>query len=168
MAPTASITFYSLVLFLHVAAIVIAFGVTFTYPLTGPVTARMAPRHLPWLHKMQAVIGQRIIAPAGGLALLAGIYMAIDGPWDFSEWWVTVGLVILISLLALGGRFFGPSEERLAELAERDITASGEGELQFSAEYEALNKRVAVVGAAANLAILTAIFVMVMGSRGYL
>ena len=63
-------------------------------------------------------------------------------------------------LLALGGAFFGPQEIKAAELAERDIAASGEGEPKLSAEYEAVSKRIATVGAVANLLILVAIFFM--------
>ena len=59
----AQITFYGFVLFLHIAAVVVAFGVTFTYALVFSVTRKGYERHPPSLHHIQAVIGQRIIAP---------------------------------------------------------------------------------------------------------
>jgi uncharacterized membrane protein len=163
----ASITFYSLVVAVHVIAVVVAFGVTFTYPLIVPLTKRTAPRNMPWLHRMQVAIGQRIIAPVGGLILLAGIYLALKSPvYDFSDWWVGVGLVVIVVLLAMGGMFFSPNEAKLAELAERDIAASGDGEPAFSPEYEALLSRVGMVGALSSLSVLVAIVVMVLGARG--
>lgn len=156
--PTA-ILFYDVVLFVHIAAILIAFGVTFAYPLIDRLVATQYPRSLPAVHRAQAAVGQKIIAPAGGVALLAGAYLATDRDlWN--EVWVTVPATILVILLAAGGLFFGPHETRAADLAERDIAASGEGEVRLSAEYEAVQKRIASVGGLANLLILVALFFM--------
>jgi hypothetical protein len=67
----ATITFYGFVLFIHVAALVIAFGVTFTYIPVFAITRKGYERHLPYLHHVQSVIGARIIGPVGELILLA-------------------------------------------------------------------------------------------------
>ena len=166
--PVAGITFYSVVLFIHIAAVVVAFGVTFTYPLIVPMTERAHAGNLPYLFALQAQIGKRVITPGAIVILLGGIYLAIEGPYDFGEWWVGLGLALIVVLLGMGGAFFGRNEERLTELAERDLSASPEGEVRLSDEYRALAKRLAQGGALANLLILIAIFVMVMGSRGYL
>jgi hypothetical protein len=157
----ASISFYSVVLFIHVAAVVLAFGVTFTYALVFSVTRKGFERHLPYLHHVQAVVGERIIGPIGGVILLAGIYLAIKGPYDFGTAWVAITLVILVVLLAAGGAYFGPREKRLAELAARDIEASPEGPVTFSAEYEQLFGQLRTVILVANGLILLAIFLMV-------
>jgi uncharacterized membrane protein len=157
----ANITFYSFVLFIHVAAVVLAFGVTFTYALLISVTRQSYERHLPYLHRIQALIGERFVGPLGGLILLAGIYLAIKGPYDFSEPWVGIGILIIVVLLATGGAYFGPREKRLAELPERDIEASPDGPVSFSAEYEQLLGQVRTVGLVANGLVLLAIFFMV-------
>ena len=157
----ANISFYSFVLFIHIAAVVVAFGVTFTYALVFSVTRKGYERHLPYLHHVQAVVGQRIIGPIGGLILLAGLYLAIDGPYDFSEPWVGIGLLVIVALLATGGAYFGPREQRLSELAARDVEASPEGAVSFSAEYEQLFRQVRTVILVANALILLVIFLMV-------
>jgi uncharacterized membrane protein len=157
----ANISFYSFVLFIHIAAVVLAFGVTFTYALVFSVTRKAYERHLPYLHHIQAVIGERMIAPLGGVILLAGLYLAIDGPYDFSEPWIGIGLLIIVVILATGGAYFGPREKRLSELAERDVAASPEGRVTFSPEYEQLFRQVRTVMLVANAAVLLAIFMMV-------
>ena len=157
----AEISLYNVVLFIHIAAVVLAFGVTFTYPLVFSVTRRGFQRQLPYLHHLQAVVGERMIAPLGGVILLAGIYLAIDGPYDFSEPWIGISLLILVVILAAGGAYFGPREKRLAELAERDVAASPEGTVSFSAEYEQLFRQVRTVTLVANALVLLAIFLMV-------
>ena len=121
--------------------------------------AKTSPRSLPVLHRAEATVGSRLIAPAGGIGLLAGVYLATDRDL-WSEVWVTVPATILVVLLALGGAFFGPQEIKATELAERDIAASGDGEVKLSAEYEAICKRIATVGAVASLLVLVALFFM--------
>jgi uncharacterized membrane protein len=157
----AAISFYSIVLFIHVAAVVVAFGVTFTYALVFSVTRKGFERHLPYLHHIQGVVGQRIIGPLGGVILLAGLYLAIKGPYDVSEPWIGIALLILVALLIAGGAYFGPREQRLSELAARDIDASPEGAVSFSAEYEQLFRQVRTVILVANALVLLAIFLMV-------
>jgi hypothetical protein len=108
-----------------------------------------------------------IIAPAGGVALLAGFYLANDRDY-MGKIWVIVPLIILIGLLGLGGAFFGPSEKRAAELSSRDVAAAGpDGAVTLSPEYLAVASRVAKVGLAANVLILVAIFFMAAKPGGY-
>ena len=162
-----AIYFYDVVLAVHIAAIVVAFGVTFTYPLTGIFVTREHPRFLPILHAAQERIGRLIIAPAGTIALLAGFYLASDRDY-MGKIWVIVPLIILIGLLALGGAFFGPSEKRAAELAGRDVAAAGpDGPVTLSPEYTALTARIAKIGALSNVVILVAIFFMAAKPGGY-
>jgi hypothetical protein len=159
----AALRFYDIVVFIHIAAVVTAFGVTFVYPLIVPLTQRSAPDTLPWLHHLQGEIGRKIITPSAAVVLLAGLYIALsgDGPFDMKDWWVGFGLVAILVLLGLGGAFFAPRERRLAELAERDLAAG-----KLSEEYEALAVQVARVGAFASLLVLVTVLFMVLGAHG--
>jgi hypothetical protein len=162
-----AILFYDVVVAVHVAAIVIAFGVTFAYPLLYTSFRTGGAQAVAELHRGQALVGKRLIAPFGGLALLAGIYLAVDRHL-FDKIWVQVPTVILIVILAAGGAFFGPSEQKLAELAARDATRSSPGaETTFSDEYEALARRVKLVGLAMSTLVLVAVFMMVAKPGGY-
>lgn len=155
-----AVEFYNVVVWLHVSAIVLAFGVTFAYPLMGPFLGKNHPRMVPVFHEMQVMIGKKLIAPAGGVALLTGIYLATDAEvWD--EVWVTVPLIILLVLLIMGGTFFGPQGEKAAELATRDVAASGDGAVSFSPEYVAVRERLVSAGRIAGLSVILAIYFMV-------
>ena len=79
----AALRFYDIVVFIHVAAVVTAFGVIFVYPLIVPLTQRSAPDKLPWLHRLQGEIGRKIITPSAAVVLLAGLYMALSGDGRF-------------------------------------------------------------------------------------
>ena len=159
---SASLRFYDIVVFIHVIAVVTAFGVTFVYPLIFPLTQRRAPDKLAWLHQLQGDIGQKIITPSAAIVLLAGLYLALSGdvPYDLGDWWVGFGLLAVLVLLGLGGAFFAPRERRLAELAERDMAAG-----KLSEEYEHLAVQVARVGAASSLLVAVTVLFMVLGAR---
>ena len=58
----ATITLYSVVLFVHIASIVIAFGVTFAYPVLIPFVTRTDPRALPVVHRAQSQVGRTVIS----------------------------------------------------------------------------------------------------------
>jgi len=162
MTTIASVRFFDIVLWLHITSVVIAFGVMFTYPVIVPLTVRNAPRQVAWLHDMQAALGRMVVTPAAALVLITGIYLAADAD-VFSKWWVAVPLLAILLILGLGGAFFAPRDRKLAELARRDITAAGEGQVVFSEEYEDLGRQVGTVGAFVVLLVVIVIFVMVTG-----
>jgi uncharacterized membrane protein len=150
-----AITFYSVVLSVHIMAVVIAFGTTFAYPAFMPWARRNHPQAMPVIHQLSDRLGKYVMSPAMVVVLAAGIYLATDAD-VWSEPWVTVPLVILIVIGGLGGMFFAPNERRLGELARRDLTGGGE----LSAEYDELFRRVAIAGFAVMALVLVAIFFM--------
>src|SRR5579862_2574442 len=154
-----AVTFYTFVLAVHIAAVVIAFGVTFAYPVIYAVGIRSEARSMPGLHRIQDQVGKRVISPFLGLALLCGIYLA-SKLHTWSHFYVQWGFAVIIVLGALGGMFFAPNERRLGELAERDVQAAGDGEVVFSADYTALRKRVFQVNLIGNILILLTIYFM--------
>jgi hypothetical protein len=161
---TPAVTFYTFVLAVHIAAILIAFGVTFAYPVMYAVGIRSESRSMPGFHRIQDSVGKFVISPFIGLALLAGIYLA-SKLHVWSDFYVQWGLVVIVLMGALGGAYFAPRERKLAELAERDIAAAdqtspGERNVVFGAEYKALRRQVMTVGLAANVLILLTIYFM--------
>lgn len=155
--PTAAIELYRVILSVHILAVVIAFGVTFTYPLLDAFARRGHIRDLAALHRFQSFLSGRVITPAMVVVLAAGFYLTSDGPYKLSKPWVSAGFGILIVLFGLVGAVFTPTEKKLAALAARELE-SGSG--TPSAEYEALSRRLAMFGMFAYLLIIAAIFVM--------
>jgi hypothetical protein len=159
-----AVTLYTFALAVHIAAVVIAFGVTFAYPVMYAAGVRSEPRSMPGVHRIQDVVGKLVISPFLALALLAGIYLA-SKLHVWSHFYVQWGLGAIILLGGLGGAFFAPRERRLAELAERDIAAAdqtspGEKSVVFGAEYKALRWQVLTVGLFANALVLLTIYFM--------
>jgi hypothetical protein len=154
-----AVAFYEIALALHIAAVVMAFGVTFAYPVIFAVIGRQDPRALAALHRAQVAVGQRLIMPGLAIVIIAGIYLASKlEVWN--TFYVQWGLGIAIVLGGLSGLFFAPTERRLAELADRDVAGAGDGEVTMSAEYQALSQRLAMVGALSSLLVLVTIYFM--------
>src|SRR5919112_46761 len=99
---------YSVVLALHIMAVVAAFGLPLAYPLLVPYVRRAHPGALGAVHDVQYRLNQRVTAPGTVLILLFGAYMASkEDLWG--EVWVIVPLTILI---VIGGRGGGARDER--------------------------------------------------------
>lgn len=162
-----AILFYDVVLAVHVMAIVIAFGVTFAYPVIEAQLKRLAPRSMPSWHTTVAFVDGKFVTPAAGVALFAGVYMASDRDL-FAKVWVQFPFAALIVIFGVVGSFFTPQSRKLAELAAQDVAASpGDGPVSWSAEYEAASKRVAIVGTVIGVLILASVFFMVAKPGGY-
>jgi hypothetical protein len=159
--PLAEIRFYDVIVFVHVAAVIVAFGATFGYAFFQAITERFNPRGIPVLWRAMDASGKYLVTPGAVVALAAGIYLVIDA-WEFGDLFVTVGMVAIIILLGLSGAFFAPQGRRAMELAERDIAAGSAGEVTLSDEYWAVSKRIARVGTLAGVIILVATFFMVV------
>lgn len=159
MFPSA-VLFYEVVLTLHIASVVVAFGVTFAYPIIFAVVSRQDPRALAALHRAELAVAQRLILPGLAVVLVGGIYLA--GKLEVWEtFYVQWGMGVAILLGGLGGLFFTPTERKLIELAERDVAAAGDGDVLMSAEYQTLVQRLGRVGAFSSLLVLVTIYFMV-------
>jgi len=153
--------FYTLVLFLHVASAVIAFGATFAFPLVDMTIRRVDLRALPVWHEAQNQIGMKLITPFATLILISVIYMAADR-WDkFGGFWFSAAGVIVIVLLGLGHGFFAPTGRKMRDQAQQDLAAGAADSGRMSEAYEALAARMRVVGIFASLLVLLALLLMV-------
>jgi uncharacterized membrane protein len=160
---TVAITFFEVVNFVHVAAVVSAWGVIFAYPILQRAAERQDPRAVPYFWHTAGRIGTAIIAPGSVLILATGIVMVVDQEaFGFGDLWVTAGLIAIIVLMAFGPLFFTPTERRLAAAAERDIAAAGTSEVQLGDDYRMLARRYLLVGRLNVMIVLVAIFFMVV------
>ena len=158
----ASIEFYDVVLFLHAAAVLLAFGPTFGYAFFQGFAERFFPRSIPNVMRTFGTVDRFLVIPGMLVILAAGVYLVLEGPWDWEDTFVSVGLTGIVVLLVLQFAVLGRIERTLAELAERDIAASGSGDVELSDEYWAASKRSAIWGSLAGVLVLVILFFMVV------
>lgn len=155
-------SFYEIVLAVHIMAVVVAFGVTFAYPIMFAVAARHDPRGLPLLHRVEYTIERALINPGLLLVVLAGVYLASKGHF-WSDFFVQWGLGAAIVIGALVGAVMIPTAKRAEALAARDIAAAPDGrDIVISDEYRALVKRASAVGALLSALVLVTILFMAL------
>jgi uncharacterized membrane protein len=150
-----AILFYDVVVFVHVLAVVLAFGVVFTYPLLEAYVRRSSPGDLVVLHRFQVVLTRRLITPSMVVVLAAGLYLALDR-WSLGDGWISATFAILIVLFGLFGAVLTPTEKRLAELAEADRRSGGGP----SDAYEVQARKHMTFGGLSLLLVVVAIFLM--------
>jgi len=147
---------YKIALFLHILAVVLAFGPTFGYGFFVAAAERAAPRSVPTILRGIQTIDRFLVEPGLIVVLLAGIYLLVDGPWEASDAFVSIGFLAIIALFGLSHGFFRPQTARALELAESDLS-SGD---TLGSEYEAVSKRLENGGKLAGLIVVVTIFFM--------
>jgi uncharacterized membrane protein len=157
----ADITAYNVSVFLHVTAVVVGLGATFAESIAFPVAMRAGARHLPYVHRLQLAINQRLASPALLVILITGIYQTTDADWGFGSFWISATLAIVIVLGGLIGAYFIPSDRRLAPMIEAEVAAAGGGPVTPSDEYLRAARTQGMVGGLAGLLTVVAIFLMV-------
>ncbi len=159
MPTTLATSLYEVVLAIHIMAVVVAFGVTFAYPIMFSIAARHDPRGLPLMHRVEYSIERMLVNPGLVVVLLAGIYLASDGH-HWSEFFVQWGLAAVVVIGALVGAVMIPTAKRAEQIAERDVEAAGEGTVAMSEEYQAIVRRLSTVGSLLSVLVLVTILFM--------
>jgi uncharacterized membrane protein len=156
-----AITNYEFSLFLHITAAVVGLGVTFAEGLTYPVAMRMDPRYLPYKHRFQLVINVLLVLPALVVVLATGLYQVSELNYDLGDFWLSGAMAIVGVLALMLLAYFIPEDRRLQAMAERDIAASGAGQVAISAEYRRRVRIEAGAGTLADLLVIAAVYLMV-------
>ncbi len=93
---------FPIVLFLHVAGAILAFGPTYAFMILGPM-AGSEPQHLNFALRVQKKISSTLIAP---LAIFQGVtgltLVAIVGFEVLTQLWLLVSIVLYVILLSIG------------------------------------------------------------------
>ncbi|MBA2348152.1 MAG: DUF2269 family protein [Solirubrobacterales bacterium] len=111
-----AITLYDTVLWLHIVAVIVAFGALFAYPVFFAVNASAPITERTGLHRAQIAFSKKVTGPVLGVVLLAGAYLASDRDY-WSEVWVSVPLLILFVVAGLGATVLRRNEQALLDTA---------------------------------------------------
>jgi hypothetical protein len=114
--PILAVTLTSVALAVHIAAVVVAFGPLFVYPLVVAVVRQSEPAALGAVRRAQHTVARRIVTPALALLLVAGLYLAGE-EHALGKAWVIVPMVVIVALMALHRLVLVRGYARLAEQA---------------------------------------------------
>src|SRR3954463_5968919 len=109
----ASISALSISIWIHVTAAVVGFGSTFAEAVTFPVAMKLDKRHLPYVHKLQLFINQRLATAALVIIILTGFYQMAGWAFSFGEMRISATFLVVIVRGVLLGAYFIPTDRRL-------------------------------------------------------
>lgn len=150
-----AVMFYDFVLAVHILAVVVAFGVVFSYPVIDAQLRKAHPGDLASLHRLHLALARGVVTPAMVVVLIAGIYLALDR-YSLGDPWISATFAILFIIFGLTGAVLTPADKKLVELAERD-RRNGDGP---SEEYLAESRKADAFGSLALLLVIVAIMLM--------
>ena len=138
---------YTVVVALHIIAVVAAYGLPVTAPLLVPYVRRHHPAALPGLHAAQHRLNNVVTGPFTVLLLAFGVYLAIDGDL-WGEPFVAVGIAAVAIIAVVGGGVVVPALRQLAALDPA------------SADYDRVYRRYMTAETFLGAVVLIAIFAM--------
>ena len=157
---TIAVTFYSVVVWLHISSVVIAFGPTFAFGIYFAIGGRKYPRSIPAIIETQSVIQRSMTTIGGILILITGFYLA-GKRYDFSDFFIVWGIIAIVGLIGLVHGFFLPNDTRALRIIKRDLDDAGPtGDFEPSKEFMDVSGLSARVGPIAGLIVILTIYVM--------
>ena len=119
-------SFYDLLLFVHVLAAGAWFGAALLSLLLVELAARGEDTaFVVRLGEYDDKLAKLLFIPSALLVLIAGVALVFDGPWDFTrDGWVIAGLVLLAAIFALGLGLILPTGQKVAALATSNASGA--------------------------------------------
>jgi uncharacterized membrane protein len=161
--PTASV--YEISVSLHVAAVMIALGPTFIFPIIQLTAEKAFPRQLPFAWRVIQRIDKAVVIPGTTLIGLTGVYQWIDGGWDITksdQRWLAVGAGLFLFMYVVGTVVFHIAEPRAIATSEAMVKKAGaRGRVALSDEYRQVTKLANIVGPLLGVLVLVVVYLMV-------
>lgn len=105
---------YSILLFVHLLAIATwTGGAIMLHVITEQIIATNDVARIRGFVDQAEVLGKRYFAPSSGIALLAGIWLVLEGDWGFGQPFVLVGLGGFALSTVLGFGVLEPAATKL-------------------------------------------------------
>ena len=109
-----AMSWYELLLFVHVAAAAIWLGGGFIFQIYGMVVLRGGdPKQIAYFAGNAGRIGERLFTPASIIVVLAGVGLMIEGSWDWGQLWVVFALAAFAASFVVGVGYLGPTAKKL-------------------------------------------------------
>lgn len=162
MIATGTVTFYNVIVFFHIAAVVVGFGPTFAYGMFQAVAARDGMRGSLTVTRATVAWNQTGLTVSMVIVFLSGMYLAAyESFWEFSDFFISWGFIVILVLFGLVHGYFVPRERKLIAMLEEEVDRPGGGESAAPpAPIMALGQQIGRVGMATGLLLIVTIYFM--------
>jgi Predicted integral membrane protein (DUF2269) len=115
------LSYYEVLLFVHVLGVAIWLGTGFALLVLGDRFGRAGDNQaLHSLFGQSEWLATRVFIPVSLTALVTGILLVIEGPWAFDQLWVLLGLAGFAATFLTGLLMIKPESARIAAELGRD------------------------------------------------
>ena len=113
-------TWYELLLFLHIVAAIIWLGSGLLIQILAARAERANDAEgLQRVAADAAALGETLFIPASLATVILGVLLVIDGPWAFDMLWIVLGLAGYLGTFLTGVLVMKPGSEKIAALMEQ-------------------------------------------------
>ena len=147
-----TVTWYTLLKYLHVLLAIIALGSNITYAVWKTLAAR-EPAHALFALRGIAFIDNRVANPAYGLLLITGLALVVINQWGLRGW-IIAALILFALLIIVAIGFYSRVFRQQIEVLEK--------EGQASAAYKRLDGQGMIYGIVSLVIALAIVFLMVV------
>jgi uncharacterized membrane protein len=114
-------TWYEFLLFVHISAVVIWVGAGFLLVVLAVRADRTDDEaQIKRILDDNTWLATHLFIPASLTVLAAGILATIDGPWEFDQLWIVIGLCGYAATFLTGVTIFKPRGDRIAAMVDAD------------------------------------------------
>lgn len=157
-------TSYRILLFLHIVAVVIGFGVTFALPFLQAFAERTGPGATRFMLRFARRMENIVIYPGAVLVFVFGLGLMFDdntGYKDDMPAWLTISTIWFVITVAMA---FGILRRTVRQALDALDGVPDDGELPPA--YLALSRRIQMLGGLLGVSIVGIAFLMVWGANG--
>jgi len=114
-------TWYEFLLFVHISVAIIWVGSGFLLMVLGLRADRTDDEAgLEHILEDNAWLATHLFIPASLTVFVAGMLLTTDGPWEFDQLWIVIGLLGYLSTFVTGIALLRPRGDRIAAMIARD------------------------------------------------
>lgn len=171
---------YRLLVVLHVLTVIVGFGSTFVYPVTGNYASKHPGLEGKGISNANMLAGQRLTEPAIYASGVLGLVLVVVGPFGFGDPWVSASIALYVAALFFSVLVHQPNLKKMDALVNELAAGpppSGEGGPPAGGppaggpppqvvELGQRGKAAARNGGILHLAFAVILVLMVFGARG--
>jgi uncharacterized membrane protein len=114
-------SYYEVLLFLHIAGSIVWLGSGLLLQLLGiRADASGDPKRIKTLVEEADWLSTRLFIPTSLAVFVLGVLLVIEGPWSFGDLWIVLGLIGYATTFLTGIALITPQAKRIGRAIERE------------------------------------------------
>jgi uncharacterized membrane protein len=114
------LTTYEWLLWLHVTFAALWAGGSIMLTILGARISGTNTDERAYFISLVEWLGLRFFLPVSVLTLVFGVWLAVEGDWDFGASWISLSFVLFFASFVTGAAYIGPTSSKIVRRAEAE------------------------------------------------